>query len=106
MATAVMDDNLRLLLATIREVVAPERVYLFGSRARGTADADSDYDLLAVVGDRRPARDLRLAVRRRLAESGIAFDLAIQTRDEFERWSRLPSTLSGIVADSGVLLDG
>ena len=48
---------------TIRRLVAayrPERIYLFGSRARGDAGPDSDYDLL-VVGEvsgagRRAAR--------------------------------------------------
>ena len=27
----------------------PERIYLFGSRARGNAGADSDYDIMVVV---------------------------------------------------------
>jgi hypothetical protein len=32
----------------------PERIYLFGSRARGDAGSDSDYDLLVVVPDGAP----------------------------------------------------
>ncbi|HAM59033.1 MAG TPA: hypothetical protein DCQ64_27910 [Candidatus Rokubacteria bacterium] len=40
----------RRLVATYR----PERIFLFGSRARGTAGPDSDYDLLVVVPDDVP----------------------------------------------------
>jgi predicted nucleotidyltransferase len=32
----------------------PERIYLFGSVARGDADQDGDYDLLVVVSDDAP----------------------------------------------------
>ena len=38
----------------IRRLVAayePERIYLFGSKARGDAGPDSDYDLLVVIPD-------------------------------------------------------
>jgi len=42
------------LAEAVRRLVAayqPERVYLFGSVARGEAGPDSDYDLLLVVAD-------------------------------------------------------
>ena len=40
-----LDTAVRRLVAALR----PERIYLFGSRARGDADQDSDFDLLVVV---------------------------------------------------------
>ncbi len=43
------------LLRPIVGALNPCRVILFGSRARGTADADSDWDLLVVVDDDLPA---------------------------------------------------
>ncbi len=33
------------------DVYRPERIYLFGSAARGEADADSDYDFMVVPDD-------------------------------------------------------
>src|SRR2546422_8533277 len=42
------------LAEIVRRLVAafqPERIYLFGSKARGEAGPDSDYDLLVVVPD-------------------------------------------------------
>lgn len=48
--------------AVLRRIVAeenPQRVILFGSRARGEARADSDYDLMVVLDDDVPETQLR-----------------------------------------------
>src|SRR5215207_4981981 len=49
----------------IREVEPNARVILYGSRARGDAQPDSDWDLLVLVGDGADAQR-REAVRDRL----------------------------------------
>ena len=36
------------------DVYRPERIYLFGSAARGDAGPDSDYDFMVVVSDDTP----------------------------------------------------
>ena len=53
--TPTVDDP--ALFEAVRRLVAayqPERIYLFGSVARGDAGQDSDYDLLVVVPDDAP----------------------------------------------------
>jgi predicted nucleotidyltransferase len=45
-ADAVLAEIVRRLVAGFQ----PERIYLFGSHARGDAGPDSDYDLLMVLG--------------------------------------------------------
>ncbi len=45
------DDKLAEVVRRLREAYAPERIYLFGSRARGDSAEGSDYDLLVVVAD-------------------------------------------------------
>ena len=49
------------VIERIVEVLAPEEVWLFGSRARETHGPDSDWDLMAVLPDTAPDRDLDLA---------------------------------------------
>lgn len=44
-------DALRPLVARIVRDAAPLDIWLFGSRARGDARADSDWDLLVVLPD-------------------------------------------------------
>jgi predicted nucleotidyltransferase len=45
----------------IVEVLAPEEVWLFGSRARATHAPDSNWDLMAILPNSAPDRDLDLA---------------------------------------------
>lgn len=67
--------NARLREAVQRLVRAyqPQRIYLFGSAARGDADEESDYDLMVVVRDSAPAarRRSRIAYEA-LRGTGIA----------------------------------
>ena len=49
------------VIERIVDVLAPEEVWLFGSRARETHGPESDWDLLAVLPDSAPDRDLDLA---------------------------------------------
>ena len=48
----------RDLLDPVVEYFKPQRVILFGSRARGEAKRDSDIDLLVVVDDDTPPEKL------------------------------------------------
>lgn len=50
----IPEDLLRSLVAYFQ----PQRVILFGSRARGEATRDSDLDLVVVVDDDTPAEKL------------------------------------------------
>jgi predicted nucleotidyltransferase len=55
----------RALAGRIAEEIAPRRIILFGSHARGQAGSDSDVDLL-VVTDRPAGDDASLNLRRKL----------------------------------------
>jgi HEPN domain-containing protein len=57
----------------VKQIVAkvdPVAIYLFGSRARGDADEDSDYDLMIVIPDERMNRQIWHDLRD--AKTGIA----------------------------------
>lgn len=103
-----LEDDRALLTEMVRRLVAelqPERIYLFGSRARGDARPDSDYDLLIVV----PASDLLphrrdLVAFRALCGVGAAKDVIVLTHDEFEARRPVPSSLPSTVLREGKLL--
>ncbi len=70
-----------------RQIVV-EQIMLFGSRARGDARPDSDWDFLVVTGtpvswDEKRGIWLRLA--RRLAAYAITADILIKFEQDFER---------------------
>ncbi|NIQ85536.1 MAG: nucleotidyltransferase domain-containing protein, partial [Acidobacteria bacterium] len=48
---AISDPLLADVVRRLVDAYAPERIYLFGSSARGEAGPDSDYDLLLIVPD-------------------------------------------------------
>jgi uncharacterized protein len=52
----------------IASEIAPQRVILFGSHARGNSHPDSDVDLL-VITDRPPKDDASLNLRRKISYS-------------------------------------
>jgi predicted nucleotidyltransferase len=89
------------------EAYRPERVYLFGSVARGDAGPDSDYDLLVVVPDDAPPerRRSRLAYEV-LRGTGTAADVLVCTRSYFEQRRLLKASLPGTVLREGMALHG
>lgn len=48
------DETIQELLRRVVEFYQPERVYLFGSAARGEDSPDSDLDLCVVLPDNAP----------------------------------------------------
>ena len=83
----------------------PWRVYLFGSTARGDAGPDSDYDFMVVVPDDAPAelQDCKVGYRT-LSGLGIAKDILVWTRSEFDMRLHLKASLPSTVVEEGKLL--
>jgi len=85
--------------------LAPERIYLFGSQARGDAGPDSDYDVLVVVPTSKLPRYRRdQAAFEALLGIGVAKDVLVLTHDEFERQRTVVCSLPATVEREGVLL--
>ena len=91
----------------LAEAYKPERIYLFGSTARGDAGPDSDYDLLVVVADDAPPerRRSRLAYEV-LRGTGTAADVVVCTRSYFEARRSLKASLPGTVLREGRVVHG
>ena len=96
------DPALAEIVRRLVEAYCPERVYLFGSKARGDAGPDSDYDLLLVVPDDAPQerRASRLAYEV-LWGVGAAADVLVCTHSYFEARRHLRASLPGTVLREG-----
>lgn len=98
-----LEEVLRRLVRTLK----PDRIYLFGSRARGDATHDSDYDLLVIVPHSAHPRYRRAQMAyRELFGIRIPVDVLILTRVEFERELPVLASLPATVAREGRLLYG
>ena len=78
----------------IVEEFQPEKIILFGSRARDSESSDSDVDLLVVVREVADRRGLRIAIRRALNGMGLPKDVVVLTTEEFEIKRRIPGTIA------------
>ena len=83
---------LKKIKATILEVaekhgIKVDRIILFGSRARGEAKKESDYDILIIVKDmidRKLKYILVSEILRKLADAMLYADIIIKNKAEFE----------------------
>ena len=107
MERELLEQNPKLAEIVRRLVQAyePDRIYLFGSKARGDAGLDSDYDLLLVVPDNAPLarRRSRLAYEV-LRGTGTAADVLVCTRNYFESRLHLKASLPTTIIREGKLL--
>jgi predicted nucleotidyltransferase len=64
------------MVARIVDVLHPLQIWLCGSRARGEARADSDWDFLAVLPDDAPEQDLDISsVWQRLRDLDLSVEV-------------------------------
>jgi predicted nucleotidyltransferase len=102
-------DSLALseLLRRLVAAYDPERVYLFGSVARGDAGPDSDYDLMIIVpDDAAPERRRSRLAYRVMRGTGTAVDVLVWLKSSFESRARVIASLPATVLREGRLLYG
>ena len=90
----------------IKQAVPTERIYLFGSYAYGTPNADSDYDFFVVIPDGvlRPIDAMKQA-RRSLSQFDrkTPVDILADYRSRFDQRKQM-NTLERKIANEGVVL--
>ena len=90
----VTEQTLTEVTKRLVEGFQPEQIILFGSQACGTADDRSDVDILVVCSVKGSRRALTLNMYRALKGLGIAKDIIVLTKEEFERNRRIPGTIA------------
>ena len=89
----------------VKEITGAEQILLFGSRARGTARSDSDYDVLAVVPsnlDRKERLRLSTRCRQRLAQLGVDADVFVESPDDLRDYGDKRGSIVHEALDSGI----
>jgi predicted nucleotidyltransferase len=75
----------------IVEAVKPQRVVLFGSRARGDSRGDSDFDVLIIAPSDEKQWKRTLPVYKALAGMRVPTDVVWFTQDEINEWRNVKS---------------
>ena len=87
------------------EAFTPDRIYVFGSQARGTPRPDSDIDILVIVSTAdEPTYRLAAQAYGLLAPLRLPLELMFMTRREFEERASAATSLPATVLREGRLL--
>jgi predicted nucleotidyltransferase len=101
-----MYNNLFETIKTrLHEAYNPLSLYIFGSYAWGTPTKESDLDLLVVVesSSKKPYKRAIEGIRA-LRGLGLAKDILVYTKDEFNQLTKDISSLSYKVEKEGIKL--
>jgi predicted nucleotidyltransferase len=96
------DNKLDEILSKLVPEFQPTKIFLFGSRAKGTFRADSDYDLFLIIenSDEHPIKRKQRAGRL-LWGIGVSVDVFIYTKDEFNDWKDEFNSIAHTVVTEG-----
>jgi len=101
-----MDNEITVIIEAIKSAIPIERIYLFGSFAKGTQTEDSDYDFYVLIPDggikpldaMREARYSLIPLNRK-----TPIDILADYKSRFNQRSKY-NTLERRVANEGVVL--
>jgi len=101
-----MDPLVAKVVGKIAQSVRPDRIILFGSRARGEGREDSDIDLLVVYSGPRSKRELQVGIHRLFPHPEFSMDVFVLTPQELEEQKRIANTLAREVSERGIVCYG
>jgi predicted nucleotidyltransferase len=81
----------------------PEKIYLFGSWARGEGDSLSDVDLVIIKKTDAPFFD-RLKDAGRFLPKNVSVDILVYTPDEFGKMQSSGNAFAQMIAEEGQLV--
>ncbi len=99
------EDSTGEITRRLVEYYHPERIYLFGSAARGDDGPDSDLDFCVVLRDDAPRSLYRPGIHRVLWEVGSAADVVRWPATDFDaRAACVAASLPATIVREGRLL--
>jgi predicted nucleotidyltransferase len=102
-----MIDRQEMLDKAIRIIVSasdPDRIILFGSRARGEVFAGGDYDLFVLKKGMRDPRRVAQKIYMGLAGFGAPVDVIVEDEEKYERLKDDPYLIYHAIAAEGKVI--
>ena len=92
------------IVSRIRAATHPDRIILFGSRARGTPRPDSDFDVLVVQESEEPRYRRSGPLYTALADVPAEVEVMVYTPSEIAEWSQVPNAFVTTALREGKIL--
>lgn len=99
-----MNEVLEKAVRIIIEVADPDRIILFGSRSRGNASQQSDFDVCVIKRGVIQKRKLAQQIYRSLYGIGAPMDIIVETPDKLEELKNNPYMIYKEIAEQGSII--
>lgn len=96
-----IDSTLKKAIEIIIQSVDPDKIILFGSRAKGDNKKDSDYDICVIKKDVSHRRKVAQQIYRFLYSVGVPVDIIVETPEKFEELKDNPFMIYKEISKSG-----
>ncbi len=103
-----VDQNIEKITSVIRSIVEPEKVVLFGSRARGQFADDSDYDVCIVLKENQSQKDVAKHINRAIYRSDVSkpVDVIVVDSDKFRKHAQTVGYIYKDIYQNGITIYG
>jgi predicted nucleotidyltransferase len=98
------NEHIQEMVERIVTQFHPEKIILFGSHARGEANADSDVDLLIVMSVEGSKRAKQLEIRAAVHDIHVPKDIIVSRPEEFQWRKDIVGTIEQPAAHEGRIL--
>lgn len=98
------EELLEQAVSRLREAARPERIVLFGSRARTDSRPGSDFDLLVIADSAEPRYRRAAPLYRILADLPAEIEVMVYTPEEVREWSAVPQAFVTTAMREGKVL--
>ena len=102
----MIDRNLLEEIVSRLKQTKPTKMYLFGSQATGTANDESDIDLLLVKDTVTSKIKEMNAARKLLRGLGKSFDIIVTSQEEFDYYRNQVNSVHHAAANYGRVIYG
>jgi predicted nucleotidyltransferase len=88
--STLSDHLIRDIVRRIVDTAHPDKVILFGSRARGDARPNSDFDVLVIKPSDEPRYRRSIPLYVAVADLPVEVEVMVYTPEEVEEWKEVP----------------
>jgi uncharacterized protein len=99
-----MEKEVKDIVDKIVAKFSPERIILFGSRARGDNRKESDVDLLVLFKKIKDRRELEKDMQRAIYPRFLPLDLLVSTSERYEEIKSNKSLVYYNISKEGVVI--
>jgi len=99
-----MEKDLNNVINIIVENIGPEKIILFGSRAVGNENQDSDFDLCILKKNVKHKRKMAQKIYKMLIGIKLAVDIIVETPSNFEKLKDNPFLIYNEIYKDGKVI--